>query len=711
MLDPRRRIAQPLLAALCASLALACAGCDTALPAPDDPASAVPGGLDVKTRPPGDGGQLDATADTERNDSAVVSDTGRDDTGVMIGGAPEIVSLEPDPNPIAPGGTTTVTVVATDPDDDPLTYEWTVRPLSWIPSERGSVTNFELTAPDFSDAPEQASIDLIVRDPNGNFARRGITVRTDVATGEPCPVGEAHCAEDATCAPFDSGLGPLCPLRSCLSRLVADPEAASGVQWIQPSDDTEPTEVFCDMDSSGGGWTVVADDDYASGDPCPDGWGRVDSPALCYRDLVDTDGARSAFFDTAGLEWAEMAAAFRGLRGDTTDAFPDTALDIESDQYVDGVSFTVGSEPRTHLWSFAYGRRYLAMDATVCPCRGGPAAPMFAENHWGCLATGETTGSGWFTSDPVRGTTGLGVRCDTNSRPDVSFERSLDTATTDPVEVRLMASNISSEEGIGITQMRVAVREAERCNGVDDDFDGLVDEPGCGPDNPAESCRDIRDQGGWAGSGRYWIQPRSDGDVLDVYCDMHRDGGGWTLAVVCRPHDTRCQQTEAVSKPAHPWIAGSAKLDDEDIRALLDLGTAETRGHWRQLGRIDQGLDHRTAIIFNRLLDIGGHSSAPCSTAVGTPVQLRALPKTSSDDVLLHESLDELSAELDAAGTGITRIDTADGSCSCPASGWSIGLPNDCASGWSGAAEGGPTLYNDSGDSLTMRAEVIVWVR
>ncbi|XP_031558517.1 uncharacterized protein LOC116294959 isoform X2 [Actinia tenebrosa] len=45
---------------------------------------------------------------------------------------------------------------------------------------------------------------------------------------------------------------------------------------------------------------------------------------------------------------------------------------------------------------------------------------------------------------------------------------------------------------------------------------------------PAKSCLDILVSGGSIGTGVYWLDPENKGNPIKVYCDMERDGGGWT---------------------------------------------------------------------------------------------------------------------------------------------------------------------------------------
>ncbi|KAK3734210.1 hypothetical protein QZH41_013295, partial [Actinostola sp. cb2023] len=47
------------------------------------------------------------------------------------------------------------------------------------------------------------------------------------------------------------------PAKSCLDILVSSHSRGTGVYWLDPPNTGNPIQGFCDMDTDGGGWTIV----------------------------------------------------------------------------------------------------------------------------------------------------------------------------------------------------------------------------------------------------------------------------------------------------------------------------------------------------------------------------------------------------------------------------------------------------------------------
>ena len=135
------------------------------------------------------------------------------------------------------------------------------------------------------------------------------------------------------------------------------------------------------------------------------------------------------------------------------------------DVYVDGISLTHGSSPRTHIWTFAAADAEDPMGPASeieaqCPCDGGTSAPDFVQGDYFCEA-GVDLQAGGFHGDDVLWdgedcTTEL--CCTLNTPP--YFYSSLDTPTTDDIDARLMFSFLVGED-IVVTTVELYIRYTE----------------------------------------------------------------------------------------------------------------------------------------------------------------------------------------------------------------------------------------------------------
>ncbi len=115
----------------------------------------------------------------------------------------------------------------------------------------------------------------------------------------------------------------------------------------------------------------------------------------------------------------------------------------------------------------------------------------------------------------------------------------------------------------------------ETCNGADDDCDGAADNGTLGSDATcaADNCEDILLDGASTGDGSYWLTGTT-GDY-ETWCDMTRDGGGWTFIGSVVNEGSRSWNSEAV------WLS-----DTSSFGAVVDRQAADSKidAYWEAQG-------------------------------------------------------------------------------------------------------------------------------
>ena len=177
-------------------------------------------------------------------------------------------------------------------------------------------------------------------------------------------------------------------------------------------------------------------------------------------------GCFSIIFPANGVSYNKVCGKVIGYQYSSMDAFGpyhnNPSLDID-DGYVDGVSITHGTSPRSHIWTFANAIDEVSSGPSTCPCIGNNfkgTIPPFIGSDYFC-ATGSRTkfSKKWYTDDPLWDGEGCGPKntcCDFNSPP--WFCRELPQYTTDDIELRVCKNDADSDENIGIELVDVYVQ-------------------------------------------------------------------------------------------------------------------------------------------------------------------------------------------------------------------------------------------------------------
>jgi hypothetical protein len=212
------------------------------------------------------------------------------------------------------------------------------------------------------------------------------------------------------------------------------------------------------MTTDGGGWALVFR--YDVGDPC---FGDFVIDATTNGCTRPGDAQSTSAFLTSPQSFREVRGEVRAFGFGGPDGFSPGAADIDH-HYVDGVSLTVDSPPRVHVYTFAQGisENNVGLVTLECPCAGGKAAPSFIGGAYLCeSATGAFDPAG----DRAVDTTdilwdGLDIPASCVGQPESApdFQATLATTNAGPLELRILHDEAASDENTIFSHVELWVR-------------------------------------------------------------------------------------------------------------------------------------------------------------------------------------------------------------------------------------------------------------
>ena len=240
--------------------------------------------------------------------------------------------------------------------------------------------------------------------------------------------------------------------------------------------------VYCNMEGTNcdgdGGWMRIGYLNMSKpGTSCPSG--------LTLRQFNNTDHrfcgrptSSSITYSTHGIHYNKICGRIRGYQFGVPDAFPplhatNAIPNIDNcNTYVDGVTFTYGSNPRKHIWTYACGARETtgginSIGPYTCPCNSdssGTSVPEWVGNDYYCesaLYSSKVHLEVLFSNDTLWD----GQQCNGNEGPCCTnpkmpwFIKTLNETTTEDIELKMCGSeNPSKDEDTPLDIIELYIR-------------------------------------------------------------------------------------------------------------------------------------------------------------------------------------------------------------------------------------------------------------
>ena len=248
------------------------------------------------------------------------------------------------------------------------------------------------------------------------------------------------------------------PVGTCASQHLRD---LARQNLIQSVDNTIADIPPCSL----GQWTRVAFLNMS--DPvqqCPSSWRLYSANGVRACGRASDSGCNSQIYSVS-QRYNKVCGRIIGYQVGSTDAFNSGSHFTIDQAYIDGVSVTYGT-PRKHIWTFASGISETNIrPETSCPCAfaGPPQPPSFVRNNYFCesgnpLTTFEDTDVLRYTDDPLWDGKRCEGQCCSNANSPPWFSVELPQETNEPIEIRILGSDIITNENTPIMLLEIYVQ-------------------------------------------------------------------------------------------------------------------------------------------------------------------------------------------------------------------------------------------------------------